>query len=475
MNNTRPSLDSIFTPEVISGNAPPKPSLDSIFASKPQLPTTPEPVQQPSLVQKNQATIKQHGENIVNDIKGTSPESQRENPLVRGFQATGEAFGAVGDVANNLIPQGVKDTVGNLSSKFASLFDVSPKQQDNFNKVINDWSTAHPDAARNLDSVLKTLSSSGTIAQTIAGAEGAAKVGTEIAEKAPGALKTLDDKVGKINKGASSVNKVQKELDTISEKISPKPTAKEAKLAQSQGRLVKGKEPTLFKSGTPDEVIPTKDMQRATGTIQREIPGAAKMDDASLTDAIKTKVEEKAQALQPELQAVKINPATIEKINTDWEKLKQTQLKNADASEEANVAKRQAQFQEKLMKSGSGTLDDLWTTAKDYDASVPDAVKKANSMSSESLLNKKEEWLQNRAILKDAINDSKNGLGKTSQTAFSDMTDLYHAKEGLISKAKIETTAKPSKIKNFIKKNPYISGAIGGEVAGEAIKKAAGL
>jgi hypothetical protein len=253
--------------------------------------------------------------------------------------------------------------------------------------------------------------------------------------------------------------------------ISPKPTASEAKLAMSQGRLVKGQEPTLFKAGTSDQVLTSDQQLKSTNTIKRLIPGAATMDEPTLYSALDSKITETAKKLQPEMTKTPIKPKTIKDINTKWTELKKNQLENADATDEANVLKQQKQFEARLQKSGSGNMNDLWNTAKEYDASIPDNVKKANSLSSESLQNKKTIWLQNRAILRDAINDSSNGLGKTSQQAFSDMRDMYDAQKGILSKAKVETKVQPSKIEQFVKDHPIVSGFVGGGTLYGAAKK----
>ena len=59
-------------------------------------------------------------------------------------------------------------------------------------------------------------------------------------------------------------------------------------------------------------------------------------------------------------------------------------------------------------------------------------------------------WLENRRILSNAINNSENGLGETSRSAFSDMKDMYEGRNGILSKAKIDTKGAPSGLKTFM-------------------------
>lgn len=265
-----------------------------------------------------------------------------------------------------------------------------------------------------------------------------------------------------------------KETIKLTETISPKLTSKEIKLAEKQGRIKPGQDPTLLRGGTPDTVIPSDKIIRATETIQREIPGASKLKEPELYTALEGRTSDMAMQLKPELQKIPVKPETIEKINIDWESIKKSQIENAPATEEINVFKRQKKFQSFLEKSDSKNLDDLWETRKKYDNSIPENVKKANINSPESLQIQKEEWLQNREILNSAITDAKNGMGEAAQKSFDAMHDMYNAKENLLSKAKIEFESKPSKIKQWVKENPW-KAAVAGYVTGKAIENTTGI
>lgn len=255
----------------------------------------------------------------------------------------------------------------------------------------------------------------------------------------------------------------------ITDMISPKPTVKEARLAQTQGRFVDGKAPTTFRAGTEDTILPSKKTVSAANTVSENIPGASKMSPSTLYSAIDDSITKKAQFLRPQMEATPIKPQTAEKINSEWDDLKQQQLQdapkvygqNGEIKPDANVINRQQKFESLLKKSGSGNHADLWDTRVNYDNSIPDNVKKATIISPESLQAQKEEWLQNRAILNDAINDNVSGMGPVSQKAFSDMSDLYEAKNGLLSQTKV-SGAKMSKFNQFLKDNPKVSAALGG-------------
>lgn len=262
-----------------------------------------------------------------------------------------------------------------------------------------------------------------------------------------------------------------KEAKTIQDLITPKPTVKEAKIAETQGRLVKGKAPGIFTSGKPDTVLPTAQQARAAKLIQGTIPGASKMTEPELYSALDNSITSTAQKLRPEMQATPIKDATVQKITDDWTTLKARQVDDPYAP--PNIQKLQSQFESFLQQSKSGNFNDLWDTAKAYDQSVPSSVKNATDLSSDAQVAQKNVWLQNRAILKDAINDTATGLGETSKPAFQNMSDMYNTQESLLTKAKIETTGQPSKIAAFSKTTPgrIIEGAIGGGAVVEGAKK----
>ncbi len=272
-----------------------------------------------------------------------------------------------------------------------------------------------------------------------------------------------------IPKIASTLSKsvVNTDLRTIADSISPKLTAKELRLAESQGRIIKGKEPTLFKSGTPDKILTSDKVYNATQTIYREIPDAAKMTEPELYTALDARTIDMAEQLKPQMQAVRVQKPAIQKMKTAWKDIKSKQITAADATEEPNVLKLQKQFESRLNKIDSNsTYDDLWQERIALDDSTPTAVKNANSLSDSRLLSKKEIWLQNRAILNNAINDIESGLGETSRKAFADMSNMYNAKTNLLTKANATLEARPAKVLQWIKAHPYKSALIGAGISG---------
>lgn len=142
--------------------------------------------------------------NAKANIQGTAPESVGEPAVVRGLQATAQPFGLVTDAITSLgglaskatgldkansqtavapnpfeqvtVPQALTNvpTTDTLNTQSQKAFGLSGNPE--FDKKINEWSIAHPDAAKNLDSVLKGAGATGEIANSILGVEGGVQV-----------------------------------------------------------------------------------------------------------------------------------------------------------------------------------------------------------------------------------------------------------------------------------------------------------
>lgn len=426
----------------------------------------------------NQAVAKR-GNEVLDSVKNADKQSDLSTGVQIGGSTLGLANDVVGEAVNSspsaklaapgtklalksIIPgSAVVDSELNLPFVKSAFENI----KNSLGTSFNNWSATHPEASKDIQALIE--------ATKFAGNAVVAKAGIDSIPNQP--LKSIANTAQ--NLANSSVEKTTaEELAKIQETITPKATVKEARMAQSQGRLIKGKEPTLFRSGTADEVIPTEKTVRATQTIQRQIPGAAQMDEAQLYTALDEKTSQIATELKPEMQKVQVKPETVSNVDSAWKKLKTSQLEVADATDEANVRKIQSSFEDRItkLKKKGVNLDDWWQARKDYDASVPENVKGANSMSSEVLQSRKTIWLQNRGILNDAINSSESGLGETSRQSFSDMHDMYNAKEGIQTKAKIETKIKPSKLNQAAnsKTGKAIQGVVKGGLGAGAIYEA---
>lgn len=305
-----------------------------------------------------------------------------------------------------------------------------------------------------------------TVGQTALGAVdalGAKGLTTGIKSVAPKAGNLLSKVVSPITKPIANYlaqRTEKKAVDSLTKTLMPKLDAKEVRLALRDGRIAPGRNPSLLRGGTPDEIMPSENTKKSATTIRQYIKDSEKMKAPELHTALGEQVKNMGSSLRPVMDTTKITPKTVGKITKDWEALKAKQLADPYTPDTANVQKLQSSFEDNfLKKSKSGNFGDLWDTRAAYDASVPSNVKNATSLSSDTLQTQKELWLQNRRILNDAINDSSSGLGDVSQKTFAEMNDLYNAQRGIESSFKPVKESTPSKIKQFAKDHPYITGA----------------
>lgn len=442
----------IFTDAYQQQNGGEPQSSGGIFqqAQQAQLGTLPRPA-----IGQNGTIVGGYAGNAMSEAFGSGVQQAKEGvgQIQQANQSGNTLQGLEGGV------KAVAGGVGALLSPLAPIFGIVGKGANAISDKISNVPAVQGFAQSGVGKTTARVAEDVGNVSTLAGA------GVGAATIEPGKLvNSIKDTASSVkNDITDSMNakNTAKATAKIQDTISPKPTVKEAKLAQSQGRFVQGKERTLFKAGTADSITPSPKVVKATETIQRNIPGADTMNESQLHDALQAKITETAQNLKPVMKATPIKPEIIQKINDDWTALKKTQMQEADATDEPNVRKQQAQFEARLQKSGNSNMNDLWETRKTYDDSVPENVKKANSMSSDSLQSKKQIWLQNRDVLTNAINDTESGMGEASQKPMSDMHDMYNAKEGIISKTRVDT-AKMSKVNQFLKAHPKLSAALGG-------------
>lgn len=318
---------------------------------------------------------------------------------------------------------------------------------------ISSWAAAHPDLAKTLGDAFNVGTAAlGSSALDTSVSDAASAVIKPITDAAKGMDINIDTPMTPPDAAPPAApTATPPDLEKISDMISPKPTIAQAKQAMTEGRLFNGSDPTLLKAGGGTKIAASTQQAASAQTIGRLIPGADSMDEPTLYGALKDKISETAQTLKPQMEATPIKPETVSAVKDNWTSLKKTQIEDALATDEPNVTKMQSNFQKFLNKSASGNMNDLWETAKGYDDSIKANVKAATDSSPHELQMAKDIWLQNRGILRDAINDTANGMGKTSQTAFKDMRDMYEGQNGLLSKAKATGEGAPSKVTTALK------------------------
>lgn len=197
-----------------------------------------EPVKAPTVGEDATNTINNAGAKVNADIQGTSPESQGEGGLVRGLQAAKEAGSGVLDLVGTLVKHLAGDKTNFSGSTDKPTLDKSGtdvKIQNTgpspaFVDAVNNFTQSHPDAAKHLDSVLKGIGATGSIAGDVAiadlGVTGAEKTGAEAAQGIKDTSKVLPK--------AASVTKPDNFIDEL---ITPKMTQKSTETAIKTGRV----------------------------------------------------------------------------------------------------------------------------------------------------------------------------------------------------------------------------------------------
>lgn len=142
---------------------------------------------QPTVGQRVGQDIQSAGQQVAGAITGQG------NPIVRGFQAAGAAFGAVPQVAADVLPSPLRSAaqaVLNAPGQIANWLG----EKIGSTKVAQDFVQQHPDAANALAQAAQIGTSAGTIAGTILGAKGVA----ETAAKVPAATEYVANKAGSV-------------------------------------------------------------------------------------------------------------------------------------------------------------------------------------------------------------------------------------------------------------------------------------
>ncbi len=396
--------------------------------------------------------------------QGYQDASVATNPLQKTEAGMKELAGAVNTVASPLAP--LTAPIGKATAPVVDYLSNIPS----FQKF------AMSDAGKTASRIAEDVNNTATVAPVVIGGLGAGEIKSSVGnfksslDTQKGAGYVADTlKPKPVTPVETPIPSFKNPTDIkIQELISPKVSAKETKLALAEGRIAPGQEPGFLRDGTPDQVIPSEAIQKAAATIKKQIPGAESMTQPELHGALGVKIEEIATKLQPEMRKVPITDRVVNSITDAWDRLKTRQLEDPYASTGSNLEKLQKQFEDKFLtplthkvaeasmngslgvEGSSATMDDLWNTAKAYDQSVPQNVKSANVLSSDNLQTWKSVWIQNRAILRGAINDVSTGLGPKSKTAFDVMHDMYNAQKGIQSSYKVPKEGAPSTVKSAL-------------------------
>lgn len=252
-------------------------------------------------------------------------------------------------------------------------------------------------------------------------------------------------------------------------------TGPEVRAAMDEGRIIDGTKSTFWGS-TPDTIAPRDKAIVNAQTLEKHIPGVADMSSQNKVRAIDSKTDAMAENLSPVMKATPITKSDTGKVIDAWKQLKQTQADIPAFADAPSNAKMQKQFERHLGNlqwdiTGEGgkfqtptpkSLDDIWQTQKDYDASVPDDVKNLGPNADRIDKLQHSMWLQNRTLLTSLRDDLASRLEPGIRKTFNDMSNMYDARRAIVKNAKIDTKGSQGVIKKGLYKAlGYGTGALG--------------
>lgn len=373
------------------------------------------------------------------------------------FETGGELFGAaIAPAVEPIVEQISKTKLGSQGlealARGSEAFDEFKKEHPELGTFIEGGINIATAATG-----VKTVTAAGPTVKA-AGKRAVIKA-AEVAEEAAAAAKKAIPKVKTVVR--------PKRLAGLEEKISPKLTIKEKRRALQEGRVIETKESFLF-GKKPDKVIASGRIKKAAITLDRLLPKATKASRSTLIKKTNELVRGISEKLRPNLKKVKVAEDQLNDVVNSWTALKQKQLNLPEFEIQPGVFKKEQNLFESRVNSlvDKDNLSDVWDSRIAYDKTIPENVKQATLQSSEALQFRKDMWLDNRRILSDMIEKLSDDLEKSTKAAFDDMSDLYLARQNIISRGEVATKASPG----VISRRNVIRGLVGTTATGAGIK-----
>lgn len=335
-------------------------------------------------------------------------------------QAAGTAFDALFSIAKNigkaLLPKSAEKKISDTTS---SILDTKPAQKvlsaiEAGEEVYTTFKEKNPRLAAEVEAALG-----------VAELSGLAPASKVISASKP--LRVLSE--------ASQAKKTAGALEKIEDVIKPTMTKKEVKRALEEGRVERANKLQKF-LGKPDPVKAEKRVQDAAKTVLDEIPDAPYLDDTQIANKAKEQIKLIAESVEPKLSTIEFSPTVKEDILFSYLSKIEKNVGEYPLLSTAQVKRLNGNFEKVLLELGdANNADDLWKAIQKYDNDVLDTVKKANSQSNESLQIQKDIWLENRRILRDALDEIVEQADDDIVVEFKKMRDLYLVRENIINNA----------------------------------------
>lgn len=333
-----------------------------------------------------------------------------------GTEAIGMGFDAITSVLSAITP----DKVGKkLSDAIAPVFETEAAQRalqaiDRGEEAYNEFKVNNPKDAATIEGIIG-LAELATLAP--AGARiGTTKTAQRIAE-------------------ASQLRRTEKAVEAVVDIAKPKMTKKEIMRAIEEGRVTRtGNVQKFF--GKPDVVRAEGRVQNAARTVVNEIPDVQNLTDVEVANLAKRRVAEISKELEPKLKNVPVAENIKETVIDSYINTAKNFPQEYPILSEQQIKNISKNFEDIIVELGdANNTDDLWKAVQKYDDSVKRNVKLATSQSPETLQTQKDIWLENRRILRDALDEAVALADQDVASEFKKMSDLYTVRENIINNA----------------------------------------
>lgn len=330
----------------------------------------------------------------------------------------------------------IDKTLSNLPG-IRKLKEASREDAEVIIGVLNNLKEKYPTLGANVEAAFDTA----MLGVDLAGIGIGGKLATKGANISKDFVKTGLDKGADfaenvLRKGESLLPNPKTATEQIAEKIAPKLTKKEIQKALNEGRVVRSGRLTKL-LGKSDSVALDKRVMEVAQTIENKIPNAVKLNDQEIITAAQNEIKNISEQIAPKLKQVKLSEEIKDNIINSFSELKQAQIDDATFNSVGIISKQQAKFENILSEIiDSDNADDLWKSIQKYDDSIKSKVKEANQFSSDSAQELKDVWLENRRILRDALDSVTNNIQEVDvANDFRAMSNLYTAKQNIINAA----------------------------------------
>lgn len=361
-------------------------------------------------------------------------------------QIAGEGVGVVTETGLDALVTGGKQTLDALTLGIAGkVSDVTKRKALESESgqaglraltagmdVYDAWKEKNPRAAANVEAAIN-------ISEIFALRPGTKAV-TKGLRQAERAIDVAEDVARPVTEAVSTLGKARR-VEKIAEEIAPVPTKKEIRRAIEEGRKVEvGRIRRLLGKG--DQITPEQRVKDAASVVDRRIPDATKISDQEIATRAKEEIASISRELVPELKKVELGDQVKNDVLGSWDDVKFRQI---DELEDLVLSPRQInkahkQFEDTLLEMiDANNADDLWKAIQNYDKRVGKKVKEATSQSSDVLQAQQDIWIENRRVLREALDDVAEQIDDTNVSdAFRDMRGLYTARQNIINNARMQ-------------------------------------